>query len=842
MVASSTGKLVIDGENIPWEAPDAFDVARILRHPATTLRSVAIDRAAPWTNDRWQWPLRIAAFPDDFAALDLAKLATFWPSSSLTEVRELSREYARVDVLVVGADVRGALQRVLALPYRVRVGYWFLLTSSDAKWRQLSGHFDALLAETRAGGASLLALPQAMSAVAALNGWVEQLSHNEPLDRALALAFPAESSLHILNRPLIARAALPSEAERLAPRLRDLPAPTPFSLPPEASNIGFSLPTAGSAASVGAALETNLNRIQFDHESWGATAISRLAAAERDARRWAALLELPRYLQGDVFRLVEGKAMPEVTKLVVGQTYRFEVFIGEEGMGSLQMHVPFPAERLDWKKQDSYTLQVIFAEPLQWAQPLQGTIRLPHRGRSTTAVFVFSPTLPGPFTGRVTVLHRGRVLQTALLETDVVATLTDEVPAPAMQLRPEMLVRQRLSTLDDRRAFDAAVVLNHSPSGKSVMMAASERGAYVTSLDGIAVQLQEINGLLNEVALDVNAHSGDLHRRENAELLVKLALQGCALHDGLVKDYIQRSSAAPALLGGDHLQIVSTRPDALVPLEFVYEYKPPADGAPVCVNAIEALRSGRCRPECVPTTSPAPHVCPLGFWGLRKVIERHVHEPTPGPVAAVLCEPDVGRDTLKLGGSVLLAASKQVSDRDHAKLQEEVRGVWKQTVEHVQTWTAWRQGVERSKPVLIVALPHAEGAGTEISLEISGDVLKGRYLDQSYVLTSPDQPPIALLLGCDTVNVAYTDAYARHIAVFRRAGAALVLGTVATVFGKHAATMAARLVHNLATAVQAKPERFGEVLRHAKREAIANSEMIALCLVAFGDADWKLEA
>jgi hypothetical protein len=280
----------------------------------------------------------------------------------------------------------------------------------------------------------------------------------------------------------------------------------------------------------------------------------------------------------------------------------------------------------------------------------------------------------------------------------------------------------------------------------------------------------------------------------------------------------------------------------LVPLEFVYDYKPPAEGAPVCENAVEALRNGRCGAGCVPTTNPAPHVCPLGFWGLRKVIERHVHEPAAGPAAGVLCEPDIGRNTLKLGGPVLLAASRQVTNADRAKLEKEVKAIWKQKVDHVQTWTAWREGVERGRPVLIVALPHAEGAGAEISLEISGDVLKGRYLDESYVLANPDQPPIALLLGCDTVNVAYTDAYARHIAVFRRAGAALVLGTVATVFGKHAAKMAARLVDNLATAIRARPERFGEVLRQAKREAVANSEMIALCLVAFGDADWMLEA
>jgi hypothetical protein len=616
-------------------------------------------------------------------------------------------------------------------------------------------------------------------------------------------------------------------------------------VPQEASNIGFNLPAASSAAAVGDALAANFSGIRYDHESWGATAISRLAAAEREARRTAASDEPSRYLQGDVFRLVDGNAVPEFVSLVVGQTYRFDVFIGEGGLGSLQMEAPFPAERLDWRKRESHTLQVIFAEPEQWVEPLHGTLRLPRHGRSTTAVFVFTPTTPGPFAGRVTALHRGRVLQTAVLATEVVATLVEYQTSPPpqpMQFRPEVLVRRRLSTLDDRRAFDAAVVLNHTQAGKSAMLVASERGAYISSLDGIAPQLQEINGLLNHVALNVNAHSGNLHRRENAELLVKLALQGCALHDGLVKDYIQRSVAASAIIGGDYLQIVSTKADALVPLEFIYEYKPPAEGAPVCANAAGALRSGRCGPGCVPTTNPAPHVCPLGFWGLRKVIERHVHEPGPGAAAGVLCESGVDRNTLKLGGPVLLAASKQVPDTEHAELQKEVTAIWKPKVDHVQTWTAWRQGVERSKPVLIVALPHAEGVGTEISLEISGDTLKGRYLDQSYVLANPDQPPIALLLGCDTVNVAYSDAYARHIAVFRRAGAALVVGTVATVFGKHAAKMAARVVDNLAAAIQARPGRFGEVLRQAKREAVANSEMIALCLVAFGDADWKLEA
>jgi len=144
--------------------------------------------------------------------------------------------------------------------------------------------------------------------------------------------------------------------------------------------------------------------------------------------------------------------------------------------------------------------------------------------------------------------------------------------------------------------------------------------------------------------------------------------------------------------------------------------------------------------------------------------------------------------------------------------------------------------------LLLLALPHAAGTGASISLEISGDVLKSIFIDESYVrgdLRGP--PPIVLLLGCDVANVAYTDAYARHIAVFRQAKAALVLGTVATVLGRDAAKVAGALIEQLADAAKKSSDRFGEVLRQAKREAVAASLMTALCLVAFGDADWRLK-
>jgi hypothetical protein len=171
-----------------------------------------------------------------------------------------------------------------------------------------------------------------------------------------------------------------------------------------------------------------------------------------------------------------------------------------------------------------------------------------------------------------------------------------------------------------------------------------------------------------------------------------------------------------------------------------------------------------------------------------------------------------------------------------------MKAAWSGDVTAVRKWKDWRAAVQAHKPVLLVALPHADGAGRSISLEISGDVIESLYIDQSYVRADPnDPPPLALLLGCDMVNVAYTDAYVRHVAVFRQANAALVLGTVATVLGADAAQVAAKLVKRLADTGQQSSGCFGEVLRQVKREAVAESLMMAMSLVAFGDADWHLE-
>ena len=76
------------------------------------------------------------------------------------------------------------------------------------------------------------------------------------------------------------------------------------------------------------------------------------------------------------------------------------------------------------------------------------------------------------------------------------------------------------------------------------------------------------------------------------------------------------------------------------------------------------------------------------------------------------------------------------------------------------------------------------------------------------------------------------------------AGAAIVVSTVATVFGKHAVTVGAAMVKRMIDRADGDPDsdQFGEILRDAKRQALLDSLPMALCVVAYGDADWTIAA
>jgi hypothetical protein len=528
------------------------------------------------------------------------------------------------------------------------------------------------------------------------------------------------------------------------------------------------------------------------------------------------------------------------------------VLIALRGAAAIVADAPFDDRQLDWTQAVTHRLHVLFVESNQWAEPVFGTLDLPRSGPSSRCALAFRPSRAGRFCGRVIVHHRGRVLQTALLETDVLdadaaeslAASTAEAPGPRWRFRIETVVRGSLAALDERRRFDASLLFNHNAVDTPTMTAAgADGGAYIRSLDTVDAFIKRINTLISDVAMDQKRFAGGIDSEDNTRLLCTLAKNGRWIYKNLVEDYLYRSAAAEDLRKARYLQIVSARADVPIPMEFVYDYPPPKAGAHVCPNAREALAAGACPASCRPDAhaADAPHVCPLGFWGLSRVIERHQFNPSIAGDAKILPEP-IGSSTrgeLSLAGAMVIGTSRKILEEARTRFVQQVSEAWKSRgrATPVASWQGWVDAVASEHPVLLLALPHSGGAEEEIFLEIGGSEQESIAIDRPHVSVDDNVRPIVVLFGCDTVNSVEQGAYARHVAQFRRSGSAL---TIATVLGTDATDVATTLVNELVAASGRADASFGEVLRDVKRKALIDSRMVALALVAFGDADWRL--
>jgi hypothetical protein len=84
--------------------------------------------------------------------------------------------------------------------------------------------------------------------------------------------------------------------------------------------------------------------------------------------------------------------------------------------------------------------------------------------------------------------------------------------------------------------------------------------------------------------------------------------------------------------------------------------------------------------------------------------------------------------------------------------------------------------------------------------------------------------------------------YQSFVTRFRQLGSALVVGTIATVAGSHAAGVAASLTTALHEADTSRQPAFGDLLREVRRRLLADGEVMALSLTSYGDADWRFDS
>ncbi len=827
--------------HLPW--------LRLLDEARPGVAAVSMAWSTPNASLVFEWPLRLGTLSAE-GETTIATTLEHWPGGRLARRVTIDRDNANCDVLIHGGTITTLLGALEAQPFHCKANLVVIAAAGDADTTVAPAQLRAIAKRSSASGVVLWSqATDPATAGAALNAFIEEFSHDVPLDQALYAAaqrVPVGMAGAWLS-DAIAATRLRLLAETLAARMQALPVGTAINvegLDPDwahAESFTTRSPDAVSAMPPGYAdvdtVRLDTSRLEFHGEHLGASELAVLGSALADARTTpdTEAQRAARFLQQQSFVRRNGRLGNAVGGFVLGEPAVVRVRIGPPQEQWQSAPVEFPTDALPPGHQQ-WRLTVWLSEPLQLPRPLRKTIVLPIDGASNACDFHFTPTSAGRFESRITVLHRGRVLQTAVLRGGIITADARPDPDATPVLTELVPVRQRLGDLEARRQFDLAFVTNHTTAGAPRTTAVSAKRAWTTEVSEALEVVKDLNTALSRVAKSVADYADGLEGENGRALLVELAKMGAWLAIYLIHDDAGR---APEVAGDEYIQIVSTRADATVPFEFIYDHRVPGNDAAVCPHWREALEAGKCQPDC--GGGDAARVCPLGFWGLRKVIERQLVRPgqSVAPRQVILqSEPGRSRASLALGGTALFASSKRVPPAACTEVTSALEHRLGSTPLMASDWNEWARLVGEARPHFLLALPHTDGTGAGVTLEVGGTTMDAIHIEPAHVC--PDDAaarPLVALLGCDTAGTA--DDYGRHMTVFRDRGAAIVIGTIATVFGEHAARVGVLLAEELLPN-GAPPQRLGEALRALKRRALLDGLLMPLCVVAYGDADWQL--
>ena len=843
------------------------------------------------------WPLRMAGLGKDDRA-ELAQASGLWPAHTLSRIVGGEDECFACDLLLCCGEFDALLAQLSG--GEIAASLLLLCPQRPLAAKDFTS-LDALVAATRASGYIVVESSDRFDLPGRINRFVEALSHARRVDVAACLAFQdpsrqwlvalgdelARFTIHEVADRLQTRsmqlgrvAALPAmariELDAIMPRMpvsahrawRNPAAPEAAGAEPERPSDGLEsmgeeagersggleslggeeeAEDSGATAPVPAPLPEEMpaaehmpdyERLEapYDHESAGASTLVEAADA---IDRAEAALSSKRYLQQQSYVVRDGHEEKAASGFLVGHVARLRVHIGPPDRESDVLDQVFPENALP-QELASWDLDVWLSEPTHLIKPLRGSIHLRRAGASSTCEFEFTPETAVPFSGRISVLHRGRVIQTAALRASVSAADSIPADATAPKLESVLQVKRNLADLQ-RRRFDLAIVLNHAGTDQPIAHAMGGERAWMANLRVVEKTVVALNKVLSTLTRTAQDYVGGLDSDKGRDLLRKLAQIGNYLHLYLIESQKNGAGAGAAsdVLDGEFLQIVSTRSDAIViPFEFIYEYAAPDNDATLCPKWRDALKAGACPKVC---THEAGSFCPMGFWGLSKVIERHALQAElarEGEVG-VQSEPVAGRDTLKISGAAVFGCSNRVTDAHLEPLRQRLIAA-QMNASQASNWKDWATLVGNNSPSLLIALAHSDGGGFGATVEIGGEAINTIGITAAHIRAKPDtgERPLVALLGCDMAGT--DDDYANPVAVFSTRGAAAVIGTIATVLAEDSADVAARLMQGLTFADRTSTRRLGEAMRDLKRSALLDGELMPLCLVGFGDADWLL--
>jgi RNA polymerase subunit RPABC4/transcription elongation factor Spt4 len=471
-------------------------------------------------------------------------------------------------------------------------------------------------------------------------------------------------------------------------------------------------------------------------------------------------------------------------------------------------------------------------------EPIQTkTLPLPRQGDSEERVFTLTTKgRTGTFIATIFIYHGQRLIQIGQLQSHI-------VPEGDSTSVPGTTMTTLFSALSDQESLDAGKKYANSfhvlqdEHGLQLLESNTAKETVLRSNDGLKKLVSKIKIEIETAARKTEEYPEDLTAQNNVDLLRRLALKG---NDLFVNYILQQESEGP-------VQIVAYQQE-FVPLDFVYTLPAPSLTAGLCDHAIEALKEGACKNCHHFAQTPADHICPFGFWGLRRVIERFRYDGeaiTNNGDFAFVTGGGLPRPVLPILQHVIHASTAKTE-----ALSQGLRDTVFETIEKYapashwsKSWKDWGDRIrEKEYPESLLLIVHTEvnEVADVMQIEIEKeDFLLKNYLTKDHITVSEKIKPFVVVLGCSTADLQ--EQGFDISSQFLNNGAAIVVSNFTKIRGSQAGKIMIRLIELLKATTQ-KEATLGEVMLKLRQQMLAEGLMVSLSVITHGDANWKLKS
>jgi hypothetical protein len=828
----------------------------------------------------WSWPVRIG-FLSDSTSHQLRDMVLAIPQTRtwmlpLMEIYDLGARNS-CDLLFIPGELSEA-EAMLAAGNSVRASAVIVLGNSELSASEAGVILQRIMEQTQSAAVGLARL-----AMGQYESWyielVRELSHNQPLDAALFLAAKsshvlAPQPLLIANPDFLDETRLGRQVEKVGRFLASSIAGSDLirvnGRLPDSWHLSRTDKGEFYAGELGRFLTSNTDSLAYDQESETATILPDILQQVSQLPLATNLEEKNRtqqYLQTQVmampvqeneqdrnreqdqsWRSMDLRLRREESYsrtldynepndfFLSGRTHQVLVAVGPPDPYWLQGQNYFP--EIPELKAGEILLDVVLFEPQCMAKPImtQLTVRPDGVRGISSYLQLLVPSHAETLEISIMVLHRNRIIQIGKMTGPVYNSIQQARDASPEEPRITLNVQSindDLESLRGRTQYGASLVLSEK-NGKLSAVWATGNNASLHAIPALTLEKQFLQDCLSnyESLFALNATDSVSLDKTYAQFAMVGTLIYKAVRDG-------REETEP-FLTADHIQVVATEPEAWLPIEYAYDGIPVDPDAKLCPNAATAMEALKCQPGCC-DLKPEKYVCPLGFWGTRKIIERQMvgYEQVPEAYNGLRpVNPSEFRQALYLNSTTLVGASSKVGKADRTMLNRAKKLSGSRPLELIQDWQKWTEQVQAKEASVLLLLPHLETSGVLPSLELGkGKYVMSNQFDHKHIrhLREEKMAPIVLLLGCETGNANVKFSY--FVKACRWEGAAIVVATGSSISGRNAVLIAETILSELRapTSVQ---KTFGEVMRNVRRILLSQNCPAVMTLQVFGDNDW----